>query len=465
MLVALAMAGCASSGSELEPAAAPAPSPPGEVAGVLEFAAPVEFDGSTYSTEPTIAAGPDGTVFVSAPSMLRGTALRSAGMQPQSQLWVSRDHGETFALVGEGPLGTKGDYAGGGDSDVAVDSAGRVWFADLGQGVPVLTSTDNATTWTMTASATESTTVDRPWILAGEPDQAFLFYAWNGDGPNFLEMVATTDGGATWTTPATRIAQLVSPEGVHGNPSRDAERGTLYVPFTERSRMLVAVSDDTGASFDTIGVASGLAAAPATIFPTSATDREGNVYVAWSERAAFGHVISYAWSTPGGRNWSSPVQISYEIGNDIMPAIVAGDAGKIAIAYYESSPIPGGAARPDASYTGLWYVSVAHSLNALDEFPIFSHTHAVPTPIHVGTVCTTGTACLVGGAFATEDAIADRTLGDLLDIALLSDGRLAVAYAHDNPTPGLMTSAAAVVVQSGGDQLSTAPESEPASGT
>lgn len=457
ILAALAMAGCASPGSQVEPAGDGASGSPAAVASVLDFAAPVEFDASTYSTEPTIAAGPNGTVFVSAPSILRGTTLRTAGMQPQSQLWVSRDHGETFDLIGEGPFGSKGDYSAGGDSDIAVDVAGRVWFADLGQGVPVLTSTDGATTWTMTPSATEATTVDRPWILAGGLDQAFLFYAWNGDGPNFLEMVATTDGGATWT-PATRISQLVSPEGVHGVPSRDVDRGTLYVPFTERGRMLVAISDDSGASFDTLVVADGLASTPATIFPTSATDRAGNVYVAWSERAAFGHVISYAWSTPGGRNWSSPIQISYEIGNDIMPALVAGDAGKIAIAYYESSPIPGGAARPDASYTGLWYVSVAHSLNALDEFPVFNHTRAVPTPIHVGTVCTTGTACLVGTAFAAENPIADRTLGDLLDVALLSDGRLAVAYAHDNPTPLLMTSAVAVVVQSGGDLLLTPPE-------
>jgi hypothetical protein len=59
----------------------------------------------------------------------------------------------------------------------------------------------------------------------------------------------------------------------------------------------------------------------------------------------------------------------------------------------------------------------------------------------------------LGAAFGKPGAVADRSLGDFFRAALTPDGKLVIAFDHDDPAPGAEASTAAVVVQAGGDSL------------
>jgi hypothetical protein len=418
----------------------------------MTFALPVDTDRITRGAEPSLAAAPDGTVWVSAPSIpvdLLGFASKVTGERSQAQVWLSTDHGRTFTRTGTALLGAKGDYSGGGDSDIAVDAGGRVYMADLGGGVPVIMSSDHGKTWDVTPNATQSGSTDREWVVGGKPGEAFLLFAnFTQEGYSYLESTFTEDGGKTWHWPTTKVAQMSFPESYHGPPSFDAQRRLLYAPLSLRHGMAVGVSNDSGLTWDVQTVASGLSERPGFLLPSSAVDRAGNAYVAWAEPYAFGYQVWLSWAPPGGKAWSKPLLVSAADTNAIMPTVVAGDDSRVAVAYYAS----GDAGNPDSLEAAgdTWYLHVAHILDVRAALPEFHVDAAVQDPVHRGSVCSRGGIC---APFSGATGPTDRSLGDFFKATLLPDGSLAIAYDHDDPTPGTLADTAAVVVQSGGDSL------------
>src|SRR6266568_1644415 len=109
--------------------------------------------------EPSISIDSQDRIYVAAPFGFSTTA---------SFVWRSTDHGQSFHLV-PGDLATFGKPTtciGGGDSALAVDTANRLYFADL-QGLTNVSnsvSSDQGATWLTTCNATNDVGVDRPWI-------------------------------------------------------------------------------------------------------------------------------------------------------------------------------------------------------------------------------------------------------------------------------------------------------------
>ncbi|HUR24853.1 MAG TPA: hypothetical protein VM327_02435 [Candidatus Thermoplasmatota archaeon] len=128
----------------------------------------------------------------------------------------------------------------------------------------------------------------------------------------------------------------------------------------------------------------------AWIFPIAAIDDAGTLYVTWATDDA------------------------------IFPWVVAGAAGRVAVAWYESTS-------PAASETlpSVWDVRLVESVDADAAVPTFRGGRANVDPLHIGYVCTAGGGC--GGR--------DRTRGDFFEVAISADGFPVVAWAGDSPTP------------------------------
>jgi hypothetical protein len=108
-----------------------------------------------------------------------------------------------------------------------------------------------------------------------------------------------------------------------------------------------------------------------------------------------------------------------------MPWIVAGDPGRIAVAFYCSS-VDGGP--EDAAFQAPWYLCVNESTNALSTHAKFSQVHATSHPNHWGQICTGGIGCTTGG---------DRTLYDFLTARVdPTTGRLFVVFTQSNKISG-----------------------------
>ncbi len=121
-----------------------------------------------------------------------------------------------------------------------------------------------------------------------------------------------------------------------------------------------------------------------------------------------------------GVTWSAPRMVSPPDKAALMPAIVAGDAGALALAWYESAlPLPSGAAPT------LWNVAFAQSAEADVPQGKFVEGHASPDPVHVGSICTSGLFCLAGG---------DRSRGDFFEMTLDGRGMPVIAWIKDSTT-------------------------------
>jgi hypothetical protein len=123
-----------------------------------------------------------------------------------------------------------------------------------------------------------------------------------------------------------------------------------------------------------------------------------------------------------------------------MPWVVAGDAGRIDVAFYGSA-----STQAPTTNSGPWYLYMAQDLNAADATPSFAdwtQAQMSDRPNHVEPVCLSGLGCTTntgpGG---------DRELGDFFRIGLDSDGRALISFADGNNKLG--------------DQVAGGPDAEP----
>lgn len=106
------------------------------------------------------------------------------------------------------------------------------------------------------------------------------------------------------------------------------------------------------------------------------------------------------------------------VGTTTMPAMMAGDPGRVYVAYYgtEGQEEPA----PDlVNDTAHWHLYVTYSLNALDDDPVWTTVRVTRDPIQVGAISTN-----------TGDAPpGSRNLLDFIDLEKDADGRVYIAYA------------------------------------
>ena len=194
-------------------------------------------------------------------------------------------------------------------------------------------------------------------------------------------------------------------------------------------------------------------------FPTLTIDNAGNIYAAWSEAPATSSanvtgdtVLKYTYSTDQGITWAPPMMIDTSgspvgtLHTNVFPWLVAGDDGRVGLAWYGTPGAPTYPSRgPDSCTpaTCSWSVWYVQSLNAHAASPAFTApVQASQHFIHRGSVQT-----LIGGQNG------DRTLGDFLQVRIGAFGEAQISYADSNNINHSGVPHAMFVRQNGGEGL------------
>lgn len=428
LLVVVLLAGCAAPAAP-GPAAPHEPTPTG---GLAEpgWETPVRLGGATNGAEPQVLSTSTGALFVHTPL----------------QLWRSLDGGATYDALGEpacdapqgialpecagGELRRNPGLVGPGDGALVELADGKLLWAGLAgpdHWVPAQFSADEGETWSAPRDLSE-TGSDREW-LAARPD-GLVLAIWRV--PNAaVEARVSSDNGTTWTD-IVRIGEDHAIGAPVAHPS-----GSLLVPMYGLGRdegLHLARSGDDGRTWEVFQATKTKTNAPVrngvpiAAFPVAAVDDAGGLHVAWAGSAVQAQTlgvkaadvprVQLISSADEGRTWTEPAFLSGENVAAILPWMVAGREGRIAVAWYENERGAPNEFVPDA-----WRVRVV----LVDNGSVVASTLVTEEPVHVGQACTDGTACLVTAR--------ERALLDMLGLALAPDGRLVVAYAGNGGVP------------------------------
>jgi hypothetical protein len=361
--------------------AAKAPSPP-------SFGQPTIAGVAGWGFEADLRLDPSNAnrVYMSSPD---------SGGSDTSWIWRSLDGGKTFKWVpAAAPLNGKVIACpGGGDTELAVDGAGRLYFNDLSlANFSVARSDDQGRTFpTCNSTGVPDGGVDRQWYaLDGDPTAGGSLYLTNdevGSGNvlcgtttvnNVLVMYRSPIVGAAGATAGLQFGapyRITQPgscdEGIMGAAEVSPVASTTGVGATlpnavkhvfvlhddgSLSKLLLArcfpvavgpplanVSDPSGLNCVDLPVAD--LGDPATVrtggnFPSLAIDRAGNLYAIWEQAPMTGSVagdtsLMYAFSTNEGATWSAPVRVpTTGLANNVFAWAAAGDDGRVDIAWY-----------------------------------------------------------------------------------------------------------------------------------
>ena len=470
-LVALLLAGCASPAAQVDPVAdlPPAVSDAVEALEPAVFGAPVPIPLAGVGGiggEPSIAAAPDGTLYVAAPAISAESGYLGTE-RGQSRVWRSDDGGASWTLLNDERGVLNGDACGNGDADVATDARGAVYVVDLCGGVPFHASRDKGESWTSLDDVTgagQDDGRDRQWIDAKGDGRIVVVVAGTEDAdPRSIVLTQSRDGGATWSEKkviATKMIQIgnvvIADALTYAMAYVEPVDGSGTTPQSSNrdGRMHVLVTRDGGESWtDTpierrlprgFGVLFGGFSAT-NIFPTMAADAAGNLYLAWSENAPdwTGTRVWLTRSLDRGASWDEPVALTPPSGNAVFPWLAAGSEGRVALAYLRTDALG-----PPGHTSGPWYLHVAQTITGASDAPEWVDVRAAEAPVHAGPICQSGGACLFLG-----DAVSDRTLLDFFEVTIVpTTGAIAVAYATDPAEEG-KTVRLATVVQAGGTSM------------
>ena len=341
-----------------------------------------------------------------------------SGGSDTSWIWRSLDGGRTFKWVpAAAPLNGKViPCAGGGDTELAVDRAGRLYFNDLSLANFSLARSDDfgRTFGVCNSTGVPDAGVDRQWYAVdGDPTAGGSLYLTNdevGSGAvqcgttqvnNVLVMYRSPVTGAPGATagvqfgPAWKITQPGScDEGIMGNNevSPVATRtgqlvGGLPTTLAAAVRHVFVIHDDGsltriliarcfpvafGAPVANVSDPSGLNCVDLPVanlgdpsqvrtggnFPSLAVDRAGNLYAVWEQATMNGDKagdtsLEYAYSTNEGTTWSTPIQVPTPgLANNVFAWAAAGDDGRVDIAWYGSPAHVDPAGGPQACPNG-----------------------------------------------------------------------------------------------------------------
>jgi PKD repeat protein len=221
----------------------------------------------------------------------------------------------------------------------------------------------------------------------------------------FSECARSDDGGLTWGPP-TPMNRFVC-QGLHGHVAV-APDGALYVPHKDCfGKQGLLRSLDDGLTWTLQGINGTV---PWHSDPKVAFDAAGRMYVAMSSAGK----MVVTTSTTRGATFTVPLNIGANLGinNTEFPMVVAGDAGRAAVAFYGSTKLGDD---QSSSYTGVWHLFVGFTS---DGGATWQTTDITPTdPVQRGCIW------LQGGSNAC------RNLLDFQDMALDARGYVVVGYA------------------------------------
>ncbi len=217
-----------------------------------------------------------------------------------------------------------GTYDRISDPSVAFDASHNTWLISSlaltgasGAAVLVSQSTNGGTTWANPVTVNKTSGVDKNWIVcdntSSSPFYGHCYVEWdNNAAGNLLQMSTSTNGGTSWSAPATNNT------GVIGGQPVVRPDGTVIVPIDNANETAIGAFNSTngGASWSAVTtiatirhhtVAGNLREGP---LPSAEIDGAGTVYVAWTDcrfrRACKTNdlVISHSLNSTG-TSWSS----------------------------------------------------------------------------------------------------------------------------------------------------------------
>ena len=410
---------------------------PEEARGLAQY---VISDLGHEGAEPTLGVTSSGAVFV-----VSDTAVLR-----------SRDHGATWEDVtpaANWPAWSLDPYLW---VDVDTD---RVFVDHLYVGCSYLMwSDDEGASWLTQPAACGTPVNDHQTLATGRPAAGVttplypnvVYYGYNGLA--YTGVTRSLDGGATWG-PAT---VAIGPEdcgGLNGH-IKTAPDGTVYVPAAGCDEPVVAVSRDSGLTWEQHVIDTGGAgrSTPGDD-PSVALDAQGNAYLVWPGKDArmYGSV-----SADGGRTWSPAFRVSPpHVASSLFPVSAAGDPGRVAFAYYGTTADTSewdSVNSADAAEHTRWHLFVTYSLDALEGADAtFVTVQVTPDddPIQVGSIWNGG-----GGR-------PDRNLLDFFDMVRDAEGRVFIAYtdgcrACDEPDDSRRSDTMVAVLHEGPSLLASA---------
>lgn len=397
-----------------------AASPTGEPA---DSTASLDFRGGIVGTgslsEPSIDISLDGRIFVTG---IQGLPTRSPIFEYTAGSWVPR--GISLHRAGE---------IGGGDADLEIDSAGRFYHSDLSLANDAIAVSNDGVTWIGAPVSHYLPVNDRQWF-AHYGDQ-YLYQITNNVPLGLVSYryeIGTPVGelGAFMAPLEVPVGTVPCYCGPPGFPTVDQNNGKLYIPIGASTSGITAPgiligaqqlkvfrSDTNGLTFTSSFVTG---AGDPVLFPVAAVDEASNLYVAWGEVKNGQYDIYLSVSKSRGLTWEGPFKVNSFTGTHVMPWLVAGEEGRVGVAWYGTDVIGNPNTMPASTDWRLYY---AESLNAASGSPSFSQWDVLGTPTHRGSISTGG---LTGAS--------DRSLGDFMSMALNPvDGAAYMAFVNNHP--------------------------------
>jgi hypothetical protein len=451
----------------------------------LAFSASLPADPQRDESEPNIEIDGDGNIYTCGPTGVS---------QGADYAQVSRDGGNQFHLLGEPPRGQQA-FGGGGDCGLATspvrNDEGNFTYAYSGLGpltnFATASSKDVGRTMESSPSSQSIPGVDRQWHTFLDEDTVLLSY--NQQQPRQVVVQKSDDGGVNYgpSTPATSTNPSF-PGPMHAlpasvNPGGPDDGRMPYFAWSRGKQVLLAISDDAGDSWHNCIIAD--APGNPSLFPTADNDREGNIYVGYSENTKFHAFINVlrkedlgkclgagtevnpangaqTTSTNVRADVSPPIQMDRDaVRSTVFGWVAAGGApGRVAMSFYGSEtdgdPNVGPSEDEDGNpigFRGSWDVYVSQTIDAFAADPPVAQVKATTHPFHYDSICLNGTACAITGG--------DRSLADFfaLDLSPKTHGLHLVynqGYKRPDDDAGVLATPA-VMSQIGGPTLDGEP--------
>lgn len=428
--------------------------------GGVKWSASVPSDPQRDVGEPEIHVDNAGNIYTCGPSGFSNIA---------DYAQVSTDGGDHFHLLGAPPRGQLSMGEGGGDCGLASapykNSQGHYNFAYTGLGpltnFSTATSSDTGQTFLASPVSESPPGVDRQWNVFTDTNTAFFNYNHLVNG---YTVQKSTDGGLTYGLAKTtgNSGGRIGPMRAILSKDKDASKAIVYFPSYNGTRITLDVSLDGGETWDYCDVLD-TELNPSAGFVVADHDSSGNIFIAYTEKG--GDTDTYMTAVPAKnvKNCTQGEEIGtgrqHRVNRDkiettVMPWLVAGDKGRIAVAFFGTESV----GNPDSgSFVASWYPIVSMSLNALDKNPSWYQSKATSHPFHYGSICLGGLGCDLPAAGDPTGKSGDRSLADYfaMDISPKT-GRLHIVYGSAAKTPtddAGHVSTATVVTQEAGPSL------------